>query len=329
VSFSVNVRADAPEGTRVRNAGVVVFPDAVPPTRLDTNAVEHLVIDRAHQPAADLRVLGCEPAGDGAWRLRLVNEGYGFAYNLTATLVDPPAAVEVVDGVARFSHPDDPEPAAFATTIALAATTSQDTVAFSTPAPGDICPTLSWRLTWQDLVGRAYQRTVQAAPDADRDAVDDARDNCLGVFNPDQADADGDGRGDACDNLAPDCSSARASTAVLWPPNHRWVPVRPVGVTDPDGDALAVQVTSVRQDEPVEGRGDGCGTPDAVLKRGKTFLRAERQGGGNGRVYHIGFTATDARGASCSATVTTCVPHDKHTVCGDEGPLYDSLGGGR
>jgi len=34
--------------------------------------------------------------------------------------------------------------------------------------------------------------------DADKDGVRDLHDNCLGVANPDQADADGDGHGDAC-----------------------------------------------------------------------------------------------------------------------------------
>ncbi|MFQ5669518.1 MAG: thrombospondin type 3 repeat-containing protein [Acidobacteriota bacterium] len=35
--------------------------------------------------------------------------------------------------------------------------------------------------------------------DADEDGVDDSQDNCPGLYNPDQLDADGDGTGDACE----------------------------------------------------------------------------------------------------------------------------------
>jgi neocarzinostatin family protein len=42
--------------------------------------------------------------------------------------------------------------------------------------------------------------TVQAASDLDSDGVPDYRDNCLLTYNPDQADADADGLGNACDD---------------------------------------------------------------------------------------------------------------------------------
>ena len=40
--------------------------------------------------------------------------------------------------------------------------------------------------------------------DLDRDGIADDEDNCLGLSNPDQADADGDGFGDACDDFPND-----------------------------------------------------------------------------------------------------------------------------
>jgi len=56
----------------------------------------------------------------------------------------------------------------------------------------------------------------------------------------------------------------------------------------------------------------------------KAYVRAERAGGGNGRVYTIYFTATDGRGASCQGSVKVSVPHDQSSDAVDDGPRYDS-----
>jgi hypothetical protein len=91
-------------------------------------------------------------------------------------------------------------------------------------------------------------------------------------------------------------------------------------------------VTGIRQDEPTErnrscrdhrcGDASGVGTATAAV-------RAEREGRGDGRVYHIAYTATDPDGNACSGTVQVCVPHDRGRRggdrCGDGGPRYDSL----
>ena len=53
------------------------------------------------------------------------------------------------------------------------------------------------------------------------------------------------------------------------------------------------------------------------------MLRAERAGKGNGRVYHVNFTARDATG-SCTGEVLVAVPKSKKHVAVDDGPLYDS-----
>jgi cysteine-rich repeat protein len=139
--------------------------------------------------------------------------------------------------------------------------------------------------------------------------------------------------GDCCsavcvsENLPPVCSGAEPTANELWPPNHEMASVGIVGVTDPDGDPLAVAVTAIAQDEPVDATGDGATCPDGVgLGLDTVSLRAERSGRGDGRVYHVAFEAIDVCNAACTGEVTVAVRHDrspKKTV-GDGGPLFDS-----
>ncbi len=125
-------------------------------------------------------------------------------------------------------------------------------------------------------------------------------------------------------NRPPVCNVAAANPARLWPPNHQLVPVAIAGVTDPDGDPITLTVTSVTQDEPVNGLGDGDASPDAVIQGGAVRLRAERAGHLNGRVYQINFTANDGRLGQCSGSVRVCVPHDQRGACINDGQTYDS-----
>jgi hypothetical protein len=128
-------------------------------------------------------------------------------------------------------------------------------------------------------------------------------------------------------NEPPDCAGARPSVALLWPPNHRLVPVTVNGVTDPDGDPVSLTITQVLQDEPTNSAGDGNTCPDATgTGTAAVSVRSERAGGGDGRVYHLGFTGSDGRGGTCQGEVTVCVAHDQGDgeACVDQGPIYDS-----
>jgi hypothetical protein len=127
-------------------------------------------------------------------------------------------------------------------------------------------------------------------------------------------------------NEAPDCTAATASRAEIWPPNHRLETMTVEGVTDPDGDPVAVTVTGIFQDEPTNAAGDGNTCPDATgTGTPAASLRAERSGTGDGRVYHVRFTAADGRGGQCTGAVTVCVPHDQGPgTCVDQGPLFNS-----
>ena len=133
-------------------------------------------------------------------------------------------------------------------------------------------------------------------------------------------------------NAPPVCVAAAPSVATLWPVNHAMVAINVLGVTDPDGDPVAISIDSIFQDEPVNGTGDGDTAPDgAGIGTPTAQVRAERAGKGNGRVYHIGFTATDSSNNTCSGTVTVSVPKSqgKNGAAVDDGALYDSTDANR
>jgi hypothetical protein len=96
------------------------------------------------------------------------------------------------------------------------------------------------------------------------------------------------------------------------------------GVIDRDGDPVSLQVDEILQDERLGGRGDPKTGADA-WGIGSTLarVRAERSAG-DGRVYHIRFSASDPIGLSCAGEFTVCVPHRKAAECVDQGPLYDA-----
>ena len=124
-------------------------------------------------------------------------------------------------------------------------------------------------------------------------------------------------------NTPPTVANATASTASLWPPNHAMVPISIVGVLDPENNAT-ITITSVTQDEPTNGLGDGDTPVDAILQGSTVLIRSERSGKGNGRVYHIHFKASDFEG-SAVGVVTVSVPKDKRGDAAiDGGELYDS-----
>lgn len=125
----------------------------------------------------------------------------------------------------------------------------------------------------------------------------------------------------------PACELGTANPASLWPPNHQFVSVAIVGVTDPDNDHVTLTVTGITQDEPVNGLGDGDTSPDARIQpQGTVLLRAERSGQGNGRVYQVHFTADDGVGGHCEGSVKVCVPRDqgRNNTCIDDGQLFDA-----
>lgn len=124
-----------------------------------------------------------------------------------------------------------------------------------------------------------------------------------------------------------ECTKAAPTVTALWPPNHKFVAVGIEGIVDEGGLPFTTTITSIQQDEPldIDGSGhteiDGVGVGSSVVN-----LRAERSGGGSGRLYFINFMATDTSQATCSGSVTVMVPHDPNHPAIDTDLRYNSNG---
>ncbi len=157
--------------------------------------------DIVTQDVTDLVIPGTDTTvGDIETVLAEETEDTGATSELDETVsVDPePATVEVdsdADGVvdSEDAFPDDPEEAV---------DTDEDGVGDN----GDAFPEDATETTDTDGDGLGDNSdpfpVVSADDDEDNDGVPDDTDNCVSVYNPDQANADGDEAGDACDGLS-------------------------------------------------------------------------------------------------------------------------------
>jgi subtilase family protein len=142
--------------------------------------------------------------------------------------------------------------------------------------------------------------------DTDHDGLDDGTEVNDSQTSPLSADTDGDGVGDASDPVTtPPAISVSASPSILWPPDHRMVPIT-VSVTSdyPSYECAAFS------DEPQTGPG-GDTAPDVEVIDGQIYVRAERSGNGAGRTYDVICTTSDPWGNEGIATDQIFVPHDQ------------------
>jgi hypothetical protein len=111
-------------------------------------------------------------------------------------------------------------------------------------------------------------------------------------------------------NPPPVISGLSVDKPVLWPPNHKMVPVTLSYNVSDNCDAGLTPVITISSNEPVNGTGDGNTSPDwQVIDAHHVLLRAERSGNGSGRIYTITLTVTDSAGSSSSSSVIVRVPH--------------------
>jgi len=117
------------------------------------------------------------------------------------------------------------------------------------------------------------------------------------------------------DTTPPTVTTAYAVPDALWPPNHKmheiaWVITAEDQCDDTEPTATLVAISS---DESEDGwaSGDGNTMNDIqVDAAGHVFLRSERAGKGDGRVYTLSFEVTDTAGNIALALCTVEVPHD-------------------
>ena len=119
------------------------------------------------------------------------------------------------------------------------------------------------------------------------------------------------------DTTAPTLSVSLSPNS-LSPPNHKLVPIyATVSASDACSANVAVSLVSIFSNEPDNGTGDGDQPNDIQAIGGgpvpfgtdvRSFqLRAERSGGGDGRIYKVTYSATDAAGNATSATAYVVV----------------------
>ncbi|RKZ14913.1 hypothetical protein DRQ53_10375 [bacterium] len=119
----------------------------------------------------------------------------------------------------------------------------------------------------------------------------------------------------------------------LWPPNHKYRSFEPAdllfvegGGCDADFDFGDVVVLSVSSNEPEDSKGDGRTSDDIRIDCPNTVkLRAERTGGGEGRIYTVVYGVSHDDGSTGEITAYVYVPHDNGDRCAD---IPDGDGGG-
>jgi hypothetical protein len=125
------------------------------------------------------------------------------------------------------------------------------------------------------------------------------------------------------DDTIPPQLSVSVNPDTLWPPNHKMTLIQStLTVTDQCDAAPIIQMSGIQMNEGDEtdtydpgfdlNPGDGNTTNDIqVDSNGDIYLRAERKGDGDGRVYTINYTASDASNNSNAANATVTVPHNQ------------------
>ena len=99
----------------------------------------------------------------------------------------------------------------------------------------------------------------------------------------------------------------------IWPPNHKMVNIGTVSVSDIGDSSPVLEIEITHNEDPHEntGAGDGNHEPDwQIDEDGTVWIRAERNGTGEDRIYTITVYAEDASGNTAEESFIVTVPHD-------------------
>jgi hypothetical protein len=92
----------------------------------------------------------------------------------------------------------------------------------------------------------------------------------------------------------------------LWPPNKKMIEIK-TSVQVQDIFPVSVKLESIKCNEQDTNfvQGAEIGKEDYTF-----FLKSDREGKGNGRIYSITYSVTDSSGNKSTATTQVKVPHD-------------------
>ncbi|MFM1768228.1 MAG: hypothetical protein RJA22_757 [Verrucomicrobiota bacterium] len=139
-------------------------------------------------------------------------------------------------------------------------------------------------------------------------AVDAAGNRTLGSF-----------RVIVLDTEAPVIKSITPTNKVLWPPNHKMVPVSfSVNAVDNCGWVTNC-IIAVKSNQPVDGGADGTTAPDYIITGSLSVsvlsdLRSERDGSTGDRIYTVTIQTKDRAGNAATRDVYVTVPKSYKTV---------------
>jgi len=132
------------------------------------------------------------------------------------------------------------------------------------------------------------------------------------------------------DNTVPTIT-LNGQTPSMWPPNHKYQTFQVTNFVTGASDncdatvgVSSVVIEKVTSDELENSGGDGNTLNDIVIAANckSVQLRAERDGGSDGRVYTITFLVRDASGNTTRATAKVVVPHNNGSTAVDSGVHY-------